>query len=97
LIEIESDMGLGLRPPEFNLASKRRERTEFVQLTLSRDDARAIHGLLSDCTLDFAPDTQLSADAFRGMIRRTVENAGFGHAKLSAAADKIGAALAREE
>ena len=54
---------------------------------------RAIHGLVSACALSRAPDVSMSADAFRNLIHRAVENAAYDHADLSALADRIAAAL----
>ncbi|WP_141098300.1 helix-turn-helix domain-containing protein [Rhodoblastus acidophilus] len=67
---------------------------ERAQEPLSRDDLRIIHGIVSACALNYAPNVRISPEAFRDLVQRAIENAAYGPDDLAALADRIATWLA---
>ncbi|MBB4197971.1 hypothetical protein CCR94_05270 [Rhodoblastus sphagnicola] len=84
------------RPSTRNAKSPAVSAREYVreQEPLSRDDLRVIHGIVSACALSCAPNVRISAEAFRNLVERAIENAAYGHSDLSTLADRIASWLA---
>ena len=53
-----------------------------------------VHAIIGVCAFSCSPEVHISADAFRNLIQRAIENAAYDHADLSTLADSIASLLA---